>query len=152
MGVVLFKDSIIAKKYGGFWECIQAFADLPAGYVLTVTYNPPAGKVFVPVYVTFGDMAIGKFKVTIIKDGEYYFKDIFCTAALEREFFRYIILTPVKHEAVDIITNTDTVTRTLDLLFFGLLIPESEYEAFLEEVSGRKELKVLEEIRDLLKK
>lgn len=152
MGEILFKDSIIAKKFGAFWEVIQAYFNLPAGATAISIYNPPAGKVFIPTYASFGDMAYGKITTTVMKDGEYYLRNITITPALEREYFKHLILTPVKNEGKDTFTNTDVVTRTCDLIIFGLLIPESEYEKFINEIAERENetVKILKEIRDWL--
>lgn len=143
--VVNLKDNAIIKKYSTQIEFVQAQYTHPANSTLAVTYSPPAGMVFIPIFGSSGSQIFKYGKVTSYIDGTIFYNEI--TSSIWMENIMPIGGMWIIREIISYsIVNTDTNAHDIDFVLAGVLIPRNMEEAFVAEISGETDRKVNEEI------
>lgn len=144
------KEYQMVKKYTDIVEVIKLQFDLPAQSMVLLTYRPPSGFVLIPDYSVSGPNAYGVGTITAYSDGTIMWNNVTSSEVLEHIMAAGDIRN-VRDKMEMYIGNNDTATHTVDFMIVGFLLPSSKVEEWVEEVTGRKDTKLLEEIRDLLK-
>jgi large-conductance mechanosensitive channel len=144
------KEYQMVKKYTDIVEIVKLQFDLPGGMTVLLTYRPPNGFVLIPDYSVSGPNAYGVGVITAYSDGTIMWNNVTSSEVLEHIMAAGDIRN-VRNKMDMYISNTDTTTHTVDFMIVGFLIPSSKEEEWIDEVTGRKDTRLLEEIRDLLK-
>ena len=145
------REFAIARKYSTEWQIIQAFVDIPADTTATITWNPPSGKYFIFQYWISGEMKISEdFSYEVWWDGTRA-GDYINQGAMIDVSGSEIPLKMVKHELRTVLKNSTSEVYTFDMMVVGFNIQKNLLDEFIEEITGRKDRRVMEEIRDELK-
>ena len=148
--VSIIKEALIIKEYTDVEEHIQLFVDIPASTTVTATYTPPVDYTFFIIYLVTGPHPYGKIKATLTIDGTIHYDEIISSSVLEH-VLPIIPLNFVKSKLEYTLINLDVVSHTLDTAGVGFLVPNAKMDELIEEITGRKDRRVMEEIRDELK-
>ncbi|RLJ08588.1 MAG: hypothetical protein DRP12_00035 [Candidatus Aenigmatarchaeota archaeon] len=143
-------EGILLRQYSNLVEDLQMVFDIPGNTSVTLRYSPPERYVFIPIYSVSGRQPYGELMISAWIDGETLWSNIVSSASLEvlmpSSDFR-----PVKREMRMDITNLSSSTNTVDFLVGGALIRVEDYGQFVEEITGRKLIRKLEELIEVLK-
>lgn len=149
--VTNLREMLIARKYCDRAELIQAYFDLPAGTTITVTYSPPKNYVYIPVWIKGGEMPYGVGIATAYADRTLSWGPLYGTNVI-MEALPWTPNMYIKSILEVITTNVDVVSHTVDFMLGGFLIPISLLDEFIEEVTGRRDRKVMEKQNEKLDK
>jgi hypothetical protein len=149
MGVTL-AEGLILKKYSDMTEILQLQFDLPPLTTIRLTYEVPKGYIFLPMNSVQGEVVYYYGRISVWVDGTIIWDNIRSTDAW-RHWMEGYDLRNAKREMVLEISNDDIVTHTVDFAVLGILIPETFYNEFVDEITGNDIKKLLTEIRNMLK-
>ncbi|MFH1364942.1 MAG: hypothetical protein ABIH52_04815, partial [Candidatus Aenigmatarchaeota archaeon] len=148
--MVSVREGYLARMYNGVWEFIQFQFWLPGGMTISLTYNPPNDTAFVPIYHVTEAYAAGALTLSIHTDGDLEYQNLLTTPKFGDYLFEKQITYVVKNDIRFDITNNTAAAILVDGLIFGYLIPLSNIDGFLEEITGRKQLNEIIETKKLL--
>jgi len=154
MGKTL-KEMGIIRKYSTEWAVITLVLTVPARTTVTVTYNPPQETNYVFDYSSVGPMTI----VSSLVTGEVFWDGTRAATfinqgALEDKVFGQgeAPLKIAKNELKFVIRNRDTISHTVDSIFYGFIVNEGDEKKLIEEITGKTDITLLTDIKDLLTK
>jgi len=113
---------------------IQVRATIPAGGKLVLTFNPPAGKIFLPAGLRLGDVEYDKIKLTAVCDGGGKEGGYLLGAEWQNPIEPLPVTKAVFNSYVLILENQDAANdQSIGFSVVGVLMRKEDYKRIFEK-------------------